>query len=257
MVILLFDFDQTLVFSKIALIEAERKAMLTFLDYFSDKNPNWTLDFLLDEILKTRLKFYQVYNYSRKDWWTSLLQKLGIYITDEVLELILAQESVHWNFLKNNSKLFPGTIKTISEIKNYYPDIRLGIISDTDGLLGFKNERIGYFKELKTYFDLILVSGEGEYKAKPFSDSFNYARSFLSTNIDEKVYYIGDNIHRDVVGAVKSGCHPIWITHKWVYEEKPILPPKLFSLAFNEEIDLSEVIQIETIQEMLVILEKM
>lgn len=257
MVVFLFDFDQTLVFSKNAFIEAERNAMMKFFDRFSHKFPDWTLDYLLEEILSTRIEFYKEYNYSRKDWWSSLLKKFGIEITEEILDLILAQEIEHWDFLTNNSEIFPDTIDTLHKIKDYWPESSLGVISDTDGLLGIKNKRIDYYKELKRFFDLIVVSGEGKYKAKPYSDSYDYAKSKLSKVNDEKVFFIGDNIHRDIIGAIKSNCIPIWLTHVWVYEQKPILPPKLHSIAFNEEIDLSHVIQIKALSEIIPIVQNL
>jgi putative hydrolase of the HAD superfamily len=90
--------------------------------------------------------------------------------------------------------------------------IKLGLISDSDGLKGMKMERIEA-SGLAKLFDSIVVAGEDTPQVKPDSEAFTLMINKLDVS-SRNCVSIGDNPATDVDGALRAGMRVIIVKNK-------------------------------------------
>jgi putative hydrolase of the HAD superfamily len=100
--------------------------------------------------------------------------------------------------------LIPGAIDTLVHFKK--TGVALALI--TNGASDFQRPKIERFG-LAKYFEYILV--EGEFGAgKPDKSVFTYALAKLGVTPD-KVWMVGDDLKRDILGANEAGIFSVWV----------------------------------------------
>ncbi len=121
---------------------------------------------------------------------------------------LLAQD--HWNTVLKEMQVYPDTINTIQELAEEY---RLTMI--TNGAPKFQIEKINRIG-IREYFENIIVSGELGYH-KPCKIIFKTMTHRINAHPEEMVY-IGNDYHKDIIGAHRAGWDTVWVKRK---EQKP------------------------------------
>ena len=99
--------------------------------------------------------------------------------------------------------LFPGALSTLRELRSR--GVRLGLV--TNGSSDGQRAKIDRF-DLERRFDVICIEGEQE-AGKPDPRIFRAALRALDAEPHE-AWMVGDNLDRDVAGALALGIHAIW-----------------------------------------------
>lgn len=212
MTAIIFDFDQTLVFSQLGFNKAEEDVQKVLYPLTID-NAILTFQEFQEQYWKLREEFMSKQNHNRRDWWSALLGYYGIQVGDS---FFLQAENKYWDMVEEHSILFQETIQTLHSLRER-GIWKMGIISDTDGQVGRKMQRIHHFPELTAFYKSIIVAGEG-IPCKPDPAPFKKCVQELKVGGGEKVYFVGDNYRVDVVGSQSAGLTPVWLRHPWVRE---------------------------------------
>ena len=127
---------------------------------------------------------------------------LGVYLTDE------QALSMQKEYKKNQQKLkMSDTTISILELAKEN-DVKLGIITNGPSEHQWaKIEALGVEKWIPR--ENIIVSGDLGIN-KPDVRIFDVMKEKLQLNVDS-LYYIGDSLENDIVGASNAGWNPIWI----------------------------------------------
>ena len=223
MTIVLFDFDQTLVFSRRGLDIADQEAQKVLLGYLNRISPKSRV---------TKAEFAEAYKiashgaknnyrYDRTLWWKSLLGDFVGEPMDSTFLVELARK--YWRSVIRETLLFPETIPALRAIAEG-SNVMMGIISDSDGLVGGKITRIRQFPEVESMMQVIVVAGENGLPAKPEKAAFLSALKQLKNRTDGQTFYVGDRFEVDVVGACAAEMIPLWLVHPWEYPLEPSQP---------------------------------
>lgn len=86
--------------------------------------------------------------------------------------------------------------------------ITLGIITKGKGMT--QNTKIEHLR-IRSLFDVVIVSEEVNVR-KPEKRIFQIALDRLNISASE-AWFVGDNVERDIVGAMSVGMSTIWIRH--------------------------------------------
>jgi putative hydrolase of the HAD superfamily len=123
---------------------------------------------------------------------------------------------------ENAVKLFPKSIHTLKQLKQ--SGISLALL--TNGSSELQRSKIDRF-HLSSLFDHILIEGEVGY-GKPDSQIFTQGLDLLNVNADD-VWMVGDDLHRDISGAIHLGIFTIWVDWKGdgLPSNSAILPDKI------------------------------
>jgi putative hydrolase of the HAD superfamily len=150
--------------------------------------------------LKDRAGFYRSYN-------EQLCEAIGISSHFEELLPILAT-----HFLENkNWKLIDGAVEVLTFL--HERKIPLALVANWDRDLPKLTERLG----VRQFFSSIVSSQEAGVE-KPDSEIFKLALADLSLSVEaEKVVYVGNEYHADVLGARAAGLVPVLIDRDGLY----------------------------------------
>ena len=72
------------------------------------------------------------------------------------------------------------------------------------------------------FFETIVVAGEGGVPSKPDPIPFSLCLETLGIPPEETVY-VGDDWRIDVCGSAAVGMHPIWLQHRLVTRNWPVV----------------------------------
>jgi len=185
--VIIFDLDDTLYLER-TFVESGFKAVAEYIEKkFKSKKKDFfkvLIDILDKEgrghIFDTALKKYDLYNKN---------------LVDKLVEVYRSN--------KPNIKLYPGTKSLLSSLKRKY---KLALI--TDGL-GYVQRNKVKALEIEKFFDLIIYTDEeGKDKSKPNLYSFRKVLKHFNISLKEAIY-IGDDPHKDFIGAKKLGIKTI------------------------------------------------
>ena len=127
---------------------------------------------------------------------------LGVYLTDE--QALNMQKEYKEN--QQKLKMSDTTISILELAKEN--DVKLGIITNGPSEHQWaKIEALGVEKWIPR--ENIIVSGDLGIN-KPDVRIFDVMKEKLQLNVDS-LYYIGDSLENDIVGASNAGWKPIWI----------------------------------------------
>jgi len=151
---------------------------------------------------EARLEGKEIHN---RFWISTALVSLGHTVSPDDASISRAVEAYFSTFF-DYCRLIPGTLEMLTKLKEIY---RLGLLSNfthgpaVNGLL----DRLG----LASFFDTVLVSGVIGYR-KPHPLVFKMLVENLGYE-NHQIVYVGDSLDPDVLGAIRSGLKPVWMTY--------------------------------------------
>jgi HAD superfamily hydrolase (TIGR01549 family) len=232
---MVFDFGQTLVDSadgfRTAEKETQRKAC-SALGVAWDEFP---------EVYRgIRSRFHARSDFSRK----RILEELFRYYGRESDPALLGQwETEYWERIKAMTRIFPETEAVLTALRVRY---RLALITNTQGQTEEGRHRLGNYPELERFFEVIVVAGEGGVPAKPDPRPFRLCLDKLGIAAGETVY-VGDDWRIDVCGSEAVGMRPVWLQHRLVPRNWPVVEntaPVIDSL--EALVDIEKILKEET-----------
>jgi HAD superfamily hydrolase (TIGR01549 family) len=199
---IVFDFGQTLVDSadgfRTAEKEAQRKSCAAL-------GPEAGEGFL-EVYREIRSRFHARSDFSRKRILEAVFRHYGQEPDTALLE---QWEAGYWERIKAMTRVFPEAEAVLTALRGRY---RLALITNAQGQTEEGKHRLGNYPELKRFFEVILVAGEGGVPPKPDPLPFRLCLDQLGIAPDEAVY-VGDDWRIDVCGSEAVGMHPVWLRH--------------------------------------------
>lgn len=208
--IITFDAYNTLYATKLPVME---QYCIVGQKYGIKANP-LTLTKNFPDVFKRLRETYPQYgkfsNIGPEEWWSTLIKNVfaPIEIPDEMVsEILLRFEGFDSYFV------YPDLISFLNNVKARYPNIVLGIISNTDPIFYKLLKNIGLYE---TFADSIYLSYELDL-AKPDKAIFEYAfndiidkrpdllKMYSKEEICQHCFHIGDEQKNDLEGAEAAG----------------------------------------------------
>jgi len=209
---IIFDFGQTLVDSadgfRIAEKETQRKACATlgltegetFLAVYRD----------------IRSRSHARSDFSRK----KILEELFLHYGRKPDSALLERwEAEYWDRIKATTRIFPEAEAVLTALQVRY---RLALITNAQGQTEEGTHRLGNYPELERFFEVVVVAGEGGVPAKPDPRPFCLCLDKLGIAPGNSVY-VGDDWRIDVCGSEAVGMHPVWLQHRLVQRNWPVV----------------------------------
>ncbi|MBD3171930.1 HAD-IA family hydrolase [Candidatus Bathyarchaeota archaeon] len=207
--ILCFDLDGTLC----DLWDSEEQAMYRLIDRLHTQCEH-TREQLVEEYKDT----WSIYkkSYMRKvDRGEEEMTIRTQHITELLKELeviddphLLAQD--HWNTVLKEMQIYPDAVPTVQILAE-----KRKLTMITNGAPRFQREKINRIG-IEEYIEEIIVSGElGHHK--PCKLIFDIMTQRINSQPEEMVY-IGNDYHKDIIGAHKAGWSTVWVNRK---EQQP------------------------------------
>lgn len=195
----IFDVDNTLY----SYTDAHREAFDALAAYAEKELSLSRQDFeQLHRETERRLKSYMgnvAALHNRCIRYQVMLESRGIPLHPHVLEM----SGLYWNTLLEAAVLSCGAPETVKALKEQ--GMRIGIGTDMTARMQFKKlEVLG----LLPYVDF-LVSSEEAGVEKPEAAFFARCVEKAGCQADECLF-VGDNLNKDVLGALDAGLHAVW-----------------------------------------------
>lgn len=185
--VIIFDLDDTL-YGERAFVEKGFEAVALYIEEQFRINKKEFFEDLKD-ILKKE---------GRGHIFDTALRKYNLYSKKNVDKLVEI-----YRFHRPNIKLYPGLKNLLKSLRKKY---KLGII--TDGMGSVQRIKVKAL-HVKSLFDFIIYTNElGKKRSKPNSYSFKKVLECFKISPEEAVY-IGDDPHKDFVGAKKVGIRTV------------------------------------------------
>jgi HAD superfamily hydrolase (TIGR01509 family) len=216
----IFDFDGTLVDSYSPRKNAHRKIAAFLINNLGIRDSISNRSSMFQIISKIDVEMHQNKIYDRNLWWKEAAKRYFNKNTDISEPTLTNASTLYWETLKDNSTIYPGVKSTLRTLKRR--GIKIGLVSDTDGLKGMKTERIES-SGLSEFFDATVVSGEETTEVKPHSEPFALISKRLGVH-PQRCVSVGDNPETDVDGGLKLGMKVVIITSKETKREKGSKP---------------------------------
>lgn len=166
-------------------------------------------------------KFREAYRFGREETKKRLadfgaghnrllyFQKMLEYLGVLPMPLSLQIYEQYWGTFLRNMTLFPGAKEVFQYLRQ--KQIPIAICTDlTAHIQHRKIEALGIAPDI-TY----LVSSEEAGREKPAKEVFDLCLEKLKLP-PEHVWYVGDNLEKDINGAMQAGMQPVWFhrTHQ-------------------------------------------
>lgn len=219
----IFDFDGTLVDSYSPRKNTHKKVTAFLLKPLGIKSSDANRRAMLQIISKIDVEMHQNKIYDRNLWWKEAATHYFGKPTEISESTLIQASTLYWESIKKKSTVYPGVKSTLRTLK--HRGIKLGLVSDTDGLKGMKTERIEA-SGLGKFFDAMVVSGEETIEVKPHSEPFALISERLGIPA-ERCVSVGDNPETDVDGGLKLGMKVIIIRSK---ETRNVKDPQPYCL---------------------------
>jgi putative hydrolase of the HAD superfamily len=212
----IFDFDGTLVDSYSPRKIAHRRIAAFLLDNLGVKSTTTNKRTMTQIISKLDVEMNQNKKYDRNVWWNEAAKRYFNRSTQITEPLLTQASTIYWETLKERSPVYPGVKSTLRTLR--HRGIKIGVVSDTDGLKGMKMERLES-SGLREFFDAIVVAGEDTVEVKPHSEPFALISERLGVQ-PEMCVSVGDNPETDVDGGLKLGMKVVIVKSKETKNEK-------------------------------------
>ncbi|MBU2235140.1 MAG: HAD family hydrolase [Proteobacteria bacterium] len=208
-----FDFGQTLVDSadgfRTAEKELQQKAHAALVTVPREE--------FLDVYREIRSRFHARSIFSRREILQELFRHYGRIPDPTVLE---QWETDYWKRIEAMTRVFPEAEKVLEKL--LVEGYRLAMITNAQGQKTEGKHRLGRYPELERFFEAIIVAGEGRVPAKPDPAPFRLCLEKLGMDPYETVY-VGDDWRIDVLGSEAVGMHPVWLQHRSVKRNWPMV----------------------------------
>jgi len=211
-----FDFDGTLVDSYTPRKVTNKKVAAFLLEKLGTHGTSHNTSRMFQIICDVDIEMQKNKIYDRNLWWKETAKRYFRNPVDISDVILMKASSLYWESIKRKSILYPRVKSTLRTLKRR--SIKLGLVSDTDGLKGMKTERIES-SGLKEFFDATVVAGEETYEVKPHSEPFSLISERLGVR-PERCVSVGDNPATDVEGGLKLGMKVVIIKSKETKNEK-------------------------------------
>ncbi|MEM0174214.1 MAG: HAD family hydrolase [Sulfolobaceae archaeon] len=203
---LFFDFDGTLVDfdtnSKVALNKVAEE-IYNYIIENQNNEKKLKLDDVKNVVFEVAEKLDQDGVFERNYWWEEVMKKLGVkYERNQIYEF----SSLYWSIASDNIP-FDDAIELIRYLKR--KNLKLGIITNSDGEVGNKRRRLERFPLISS-FDVIIIAGEGGIRPKPYPEPFILGCEKLGLKINECAM-IGDDPVKDCLAAKRVGMVSVLI----------------------------------------------
>jgi len=216
----IFDFDGTLVDSYSPRKIAHRRIAKFLLDNLGVQSSAKNRGTMSQIISKLDVEMNQKKKYDRDLWWNEAATRYFNKSTEIPDPLPAKASAIYWETLKEKSPVYPGVKNTLLTLRRR--GIKIGVVSDTDGLKGMKSERI-QASGLGELFDATVVSGEETAEVKPHTEPFDLICRKLGVH-PERCVSVGDNPETDVDGGLKLGMKVIIVKSQETRNEKGSQP---------------------------------
>lgn len=216
---IIFDLDDTIAQTKQGKNIGLRIVASEIFDYLKKKNIKTDVKRIQKEISNTSQEMDSRRIYDRNFWWSAVIKK---FLSGKPPRSFLDElTKTYWLIVMEKGRLYQDTISVLTYLKkkNYL----LGLISDTDGLVGSKAKRIKSLN-LEKWFNAIVVAGEDIKSIKPDKAAFLLIAKKLKLE-PEECLLVGNELYQDISGAKKSGMSAILIKRRENNENK-IKPDK-------------------------------
>jgi putative hydrolase of the HAD superfamily len=231
----IFDFDNTLEYWQKASRKAEKNLIKRIAKECKIKE-----SILKSTFLKNKHRFLiegkTPAMFSHAFWLKKTLEELNLYLS---LRRIHHHTEKFWQEVEDNVRLYAGALELLDFLKKN--KIKLGLISDSDGLKKYKYNRIKRLG-IKRFFDVILTSDDVGHN-KPHPAIFKRTLKELRAKPD-KTWMVGDNPRNDCYGAKLLGINTICVLRgSWKkYFSQPRLKREYSKYLDYEFDDLREVL---------------
>ena len=215
---IVFDYGQTLVDASAGFRMAERQARETLAALLPVADDSFTQHYR-----EVRSRFHAASNFSRVEMWQQALTPYDVSVDTERLETM---EQEYWHLVRAQTRLFPETLPVLRELSKQY---RLAIISNTQGehhsatpkTAHAKTHRLFAHSGLSELFECVIIAGENGIPAKPHPGPFLLCLQNMGLR-PEEMLYIGDDWHKDLLGAGGCGIRALWLQHRSVTRNWPV-----------------------------------
>lgn len=207
---ILFDFGQTLVNSADGFRTAEREAQRKLTMALGDVP--W--DQFIGCYRDTRKRLHDQSRISRVDLWRAVY---AAFEHEPDLAQLVGWEGEYWQTVNRHTAPFPEAITVLEQLQSRYG---LGLVSNTQGQADGAEHRLHEFPELRRFFEVAILAGEGSIPPKPDPKPFRLCLERLGVKPQAAVY-VGDDLRIDVGGARDVGMQPVWLKHHTVTRNWP------------------------------------
>lgn len=212
----LFDLDETLIDAQKGLSAAHILVAQKLESFLKLKGIEIDEEFLRTEISLLDDDMNQRQIYDRNEWWHILLERQNVKLQ---LSNTMLQEltQTYWYAYSEASPPYEDTISTLSYLadKGY----RLCLVTDTDGTLGIKKNRIAR-QAFRHFFEVVIIAGEDTKHTKPDPEPYKLAAERLGVKPNECAF-VGDKPFTDIKGAKSVGMLTILVYRRpWPSTEK-------------------------------------
>ncbi|MBN2240104.1 MAG: HAD-IA family hydrolase [Dehalococcoidales bacterium] len=193
-----------------------------------------TSEMLLEAVSTTRQEYWSDFDLhrirrlnllqSRREMVSLAFMSLGIndtQLSDDFADTFSRERELR-------TDLFPGAKETLQRFRELGKKTALV----TNGASDLQRNKIERFN-LEQYFDCITVEGEFG-QGKPEPEVFLHTLKTLGIGTED-AWMIGDDIRRDVAGAMNTGIYGIWVDWKGtgLPEDTDIVPDRIIN-SINE-----------------------
>ncbi len=213
---ILFDFGQTLVDSADGFRTAERDAQRKLFAQLG----RLTWDEFIDHYRQTRKALQNQSRFSRVGIWRAVCERFD---GEPDLGCFVQWEREYWRTVNRHTAPFPEATRVLDQLGRHY---RLALISNTQEEIESEGHRLQEFPELARFFEVIIVAGENDIRAKPDAQPFRLCLERLGVKPQGAVY-VGDDYRIDVCGARAAGIRPVWLKHHSVQRHWPVGDPEV------------------------------
>lgn len=210
-----FDFGQTLVDSAEGFRRAEKEAQAKARRALGLTDG----EAFLAVYREIRSRFHAQSDFSRKRILAEVFRHHGRTPDQPLLE---RWEAEYWESVKALTRLFPEAEAVLSALAKRY---RLALITNAQGQTEDGRHRLGNYPELVRFFEVMIVAGEGGVPTKPAPEPFTLCLDRLGI-LPEEAVYVGDDWRIDVLGSRAVGMHPVWLRHRLLTRNWPLVEEK-------------------------------
>ncbi len=198
----LFDLDDKLINHS----QAEIDAAIKFGDVFATEIPNYDKD-TFAKLWKKTSQIYMNDFLAQKITFNEqrILRIRTIFQNDNISEFdALDLFDKYLNFYEHFWSVFPDVIDVLDFLKQN--NVEMAILSDgSQQQQEQKLLKTGIYK----YFKFVLTA-ETENMSKPNIKFFNKGAKLLGGD-KKDVFYVGDNLQKDAIGASQAGLSGVWL----------------------------------------------
>lgn len=251
---IVFDYGQTLVDSSAGFRMAEKQARETLADLLPSGD-----DTFVHHYREVRSRFHAASNFSRVAMWQQALEPYDLTIEPGRLETM---EHAYWQLVRDHTRLFPETLSVLRKLYRRYrlaiisntqgersADAEVaenGQASEqadslqtiethsrqpseqadsgnppTPNTAHTRTHRLFAHSDLSELFEHVIIAGENGIPAKPHPEPFILCLQKLGL-CPEEMLYIGDDWHKDLLGAGGCGIRALWLQHSSVSRNWPV-----------------------------------